>query len=88
MWVHSPLEGAISFATEERPGGAHAPRCRVGREPGPCRRLPCRGGRSGVGGRPVRGGTLRTEYNWIPYVEDPAADGVGTVTSAWRSRNR
>ena len=23
-------------------------------------------------------GTLRTEYNWIPYVEDPAADGVGT----------
>ena len=27
---------------------------------------------------PVRGGTLRTEYNWIPYVEDPAIDGVGT----------
>lgn len=27
---------------------------------------------------PVRGGTLRTEYNWIPYVEDPAKDGVGT----------
>jgi len=27
---------------------------------------------------PVRGGTLRTEYNWIPYVKDPAADGVGT----------
>jgi peptide/nickel transport system substrate-binding protein len=27
---------------------------------------------------PVRGGTIRTEYNWIPYVEDPAADGVGT----------
>jgi peptide/nickel transport system substrate-binding protein len=27
---------------------------------------------------PKRGGTLRTEYNWIPYVEDPAADGVGT----------
>ncbi len=27
---------------------------------------------------PVRGGTLRTEYNWIPYVDDPAADGVGT----------
>jgi peptide/nickel transport system substrate-binding protein len=26
----------------------------------------------------VRGGTYRTEYNWIPYVEDPAADGVGT----------
>ena len=26
----------------------------------------------------VRGGTLRTEYAWIPYVEDPAADGVGT----------
>jgi peptide/nickel transport system substrate-binding protein len=25
-----------------------------------------------------RGGTIRTEYNWIPYVEDPAADGVGT----------
>ena len=25
-----------------------------------------------------RGGTLRTEYNWIPYVEDPAVDGVGT----------
>ena len=39
----------------------------------------------GVGGKgvaraaaPVRGGTLRTEYNWIPYVNDPAADGVGT----------
>jgi peptide/nickel transport system substrate-binding protein len=29
-------------------------------------------------GGPVRGGTIRTEYNWIPYVEDPAADGVGT----------
>jgi len=28
----------------------------------------------------VRGGTLRTEYNWIPYVEDPAVDGVGTGT--------
>ena len=27
---------------------------------------------------PMRGGTLRTEYNWIPYVEDPAADGIGT----------
>jgi peptide/nickel transport system substrate-binding protein len=27
---------------------------------------------------PVRGGTLRTEYAWMPYVEDPAADGVGT----------
>lgn len=27
---------------------------------------------------PVRGGTIRTEYNWIPYVEDPAADGIGT----------
>jgi len=26
----------------------------------------------------ARGGTYRTEYNWIPYVEDPAADGVGT----------
>ena len=25
-----------------------------------------------------RGGTYRTEYNWIPYVADPAADGVGT----------
>jgi peptide/nickel transport system substrate-binding protein len=25
-----------------------------------------------------RGGTIRTEYNWIPYVEDPAVDGVGT----------
>ena len=25
-----------------------------------------------------RGGTLRTEYAWMPYVEDPAADGVGT----------
>ena len=29
-------------------------------------------------GLPVRGGTLRTEYNWIPYVADPATDGVGT----------
>ncbi len=29
-------------------------------------------------GSPVRGGTLRTEYNWIPYVKDPAQDGVGT----------
>ncbi len=29
-------------------------------------------------GFPVRGGTLRTEYAWMPYVEDPAADGVGT----------
>ena len=27
---------------------------------------------------PVRGGTLRTEYNWIPYVADPATDGIGT----------
>jgi peptide/nickel transport system substrate-binding protein len=27
---------------------------------------------------PKRGGTLRTEYNWIPYIDDPAADGVGT----------
>ena len=27
---------------------------------------------------PVRGGTLRTEYNWIPYTEDPATDGIGT----------
>jgi len=27
---------------------------------------------------PKRGGTLRTEYNWIPYVADPATDGVGT----------
>ncbi len=25
-----------------------------------------------------RGGTLRAEYNWMPYVEDPAIDGVGT----------
>jgi peptide/nickel transport system substrate-binding protein len=31
-------------------------------------------------GFPVRGGTLRTEYNWIPYVSDPAIDGVGTGT--------
>ena len=29
-------------------------------------------------GLPMRGGTLRTEYNWIPYVSDPATDGVGT----------
>jgi len=28
--------------------------------------------------QPQRGGTIRTEYAWIPYVEDPAADGVGT----------
>jgi len=28
--------------------------------------------------QPVRGGTLRTEYAWMPYCEDPAADGVGT----------
>jgi peptide/nickel transport system substrate-binding protein len=27
-----------------------------------------------------RGGTLRTEYNWMPYVSDPAVDGVGTGT--------
>ena len=27
---------------------------------------------------PTRGGTIRTEYNWIPYVDDPAKDGVGT----------
>jgi len=27
---------------------------------------------------PVRGGTLRTEHQWIPYMQDPAADGVGT----------
>ena len=27
---------------------------------------------------PLRGGTLRTEYNWIPYVVDPATDGIGT----------
>jgi len=27
---------------------------------------------------PRRGGTLRTGYNWMPYVEDPAADGIGT----------
>ena len=25
-----------------------------------------------------RGGVLRFEYDWIPYVKDPAADGVGT----------
>lgn len=25
-----------------------------------------------------RGGILRYEYDWIPYVKDPAADGVGT----------
>jgi peptide/nickel transport system substrate-binding protein len=31
-------------------------------------------------GFPIRGGTLRTEYNWIPYVSDPAIDGVGTGT--------
>jgi peptide/nickel transport system substrate-binding protein len=29
---------------------------------------------------PQRGGTLRTEYNWMPYVSDPAIDGVGTGT--------
>jgi peptide/nickel transport system substrate-binding protein len=29
---------------------------------------------------PVRGGTLRAEYNWIPYVADPSTDGVGTGT--------
>ena len=29
---------------------------------------------------PVRGGTLRTEYNWISYVDDPAKDGIGTGT--------
>lgn len=27
---------------------------------------------------PRRGGTFRTEYAWMPYVEDPAADGIGT----------
>jgi peptide/nickel transport system substrate-binding protein len=27
---------------------------------------------------PVRGGTLRAEQNWMPYMADPAADGVGT----------
>ena len=27
---------------------------------------------------PVRGGTLRTESNTIPYVADPAVDGIGT----------
>ncbi len=27
---------------------------------------------------PRRGGTLRTEYNWIPYVADPATDSIGT----------
>ncbi len=36
------------------------------------------GGAFADDGMPQRGGTLRTEYNWIPYVEDPAADGVGT----------
>jgi peptide/nickel transport system substrate-binding protein len=25
-----------------------------------------------------RGGILRSEYGWIPYMEDPATDGVGT----------
>jgi peptide/nickel transport system substrate-binding protein len=25
-----------------------------------------------------RGGTLRFEWDWIPYMDDPAADGVGT----------
>ena len=29
-------------------------------------------------GLPVRGGTLRTEFNYIPYVADPATDGIGT----------
>ena len=29
-------------------------------------------------GLPVRGGTLRTEYHWLPYMQDPATDGVGT----------
>ena len=27
---------------------------------------------------PRHGGTLRTDTGWIPYMEDPAADGVGT----------
>jgi ABC-type transport system substrate-binding protein len=27
---------------------------------------------------PERGGTLRTESNWMPYVADPATDGIGT----------
>ena len=27
---------------------------------------------------PKRGGTLRTESNFIPYVADPATDGIGT----------
>ena len=27
---------------------------------------------------PVRGGTLRTEHQWMPYMQDPATDGVGT----------
>ena len=27
---------------------------------------------------PVRGGTLRTEHHWMPYMPDPATDGVGT----------
>ena len=29
-------------------------------------------------GYPIRGGTLRTESNYIPYVEDPAVDNIGT----------
>ena len=29
-------------------------------------------------GLPVRGGTLRTENQWMPYMQDPATDGVGT----------
>ena len=29
-------------------------------------------------GLPVRGGTLRTESNYIPYIDDPAVDGIGT----------
>jgi len=30
--------------------------------------------------QPQRGGTLRTGHNWMPYVEDPATDGIGTGT--------
>jgi len=29
-------------------------------------------------GIPVRGGTLRTEHHWLPYMQDPATDGIGT----------
>lgn len=29
-----------------------------------------------------RGGTLRVDRNWIPYIEDPATDGIGTGITA------